>query len=136
MQSCFNGLTAYKLSPQRLKKIDCAYLLNQNVQEMYTNGNHTDIDLKWLHELKRMIDWSDHLGVMFDTDSGYETNICEHIAFNYCVNYRANLTMSIARDAKLYYYPLAEKKVSDNEWKKKRRRERAAKAVYEPFNIE
>lgn len=135
MQSCFNGLAAYKLSPARLKDIDCKYLLNEQVKELQKDTNNTESEMEWLYHINRIIDWSDSKGIMFDTESGNETNLCEHISFHYCLNYRANLTMSIARNAKLYYYPLAKKKIPDDDARKRRQRLKFQSVQYDPIDV-
>eukprot|EP01083_Nonionella_stella_P295972 1005636_1 len=91
-------------------------------------------DDEWLYEVNRLIQWSNSKGIMYDITSGYESNLCEHISFHYCLNYQAGITMSIARDAKLYYFALNDVLINpDDNPRRKRKRDKLRKKRFDPL---
>ena len=147
VRSCFNGLASYKIKINELIKSKCKYYSNddilllksklmkkstQNTQnedyDVNNNDNDNDNDeTQWISDIAKLINWSNLKGVMFDNDSGYETNLCEHIAFHYCLSNIADITLSIAKNTKLYYYPLAPPQTKEDRRARRRRRRRQAR---------
>ncbi len=139
MQSCFGGLAAYKMTIGRLKNIGCRYLRNEDVQNMYTKlqriANQTDqtepepfksSEFEWLGHINQLIAWSNGMGPVFNEKWGSEVELCEHLSFHYCLNYRGNTTIAIAKNAKLYYAPLTDEKP---DYENKRGNKRRSKLI-------
>ena len=96
VRSCFNGLASYNIKINNLIKSKCKYysnddilllkskLMKKNTQNVnYDDDDDDDDKNQWISDVAKLINWSNLKGVMFDNDSGYETNLCEHIAFHY-----------------------------------------------------
>jgi len=84
-------------------------------------------DNQWIHDVVKLINWNNLKGVMYDIDSGYETNLCEHIAFHYCLSHQHSVTLSIATNTKLFYYPLKPEPTRADRRAMRRRQRRAAR---------
>jgi len=91
-----------------------------------SSGEQEERENEWIHHVAKLINWSNLKGVMFDNDSGYETNLCEHISFHYCLAHVHAITLSIARDTRLYYYPLVPPPTKEDRRAARRRRRRRA----------
>eukprot|EP01084_Bolivina_argentea_P055801 102235_1 len=122
VRSCFNGLASYKID--YFINGECKYYTNDDILLL---KSHTNDKNQWIDQIIKLINWSSLKGIMFDNDSGFETNLCEHIAFHYCLSNIYHITLSIAKHTKLYYYPLAPPQTKEDRRAKRRRRRRASR---------
>ena len=123
VRSCFNGLASYPM--EAVLTTQCGYYSNDDILLMKSSAAKAmEGEREWVNDMAKLINWSNLKGVMFDNDSGFETNLCEHIAFHYCLDGMDALSLSIARDTKLYYYPLAPPPTKEDRKARRRRRRR------------
>ena len=128
VRSCFNGLASYPM--HSVLDTQCAYYSNDDILLMKSRLSAQDGEgegqpvSEWVNHVTKLINWSNLKGVMFDNDSGFETNLCEHIAFHYCLYGMDGLSLSIAKNTKLYYYPLAPPPNKEDRRARRRRRRR------------
>lgn len=132
VRSCFNGLASYKIPINNLIESQCKYYSNDDIlllKSKLMKQENNDDNNQWISDVAKLINWSNLKGVMFDNDSGYETNLCEHISFHYCLSGSNNLNikLSIAKNTKLYYYPLAPPQTKEDRRARRRRRRRQAR---------
>ena len=126
VRSCFNGLASYRMDlNQIVQQNECKYYSNDDI--LMKQSEKKEGSDEWIYQVSKLINWSNLKGVMFDDEAGYESNLCEHISFHYCLAGKYNISLSIAKDTKLYYYPLIPPQTKESRREERRRKRRAAR---------